>query len=126
MYTPTLYTKLSAVALKHQAWYPHFMWMVKKKGYEVEYATEPAPEAAGEEEMEARRSGADIEKEVAIKANEIVAEEIAKMDDIDATELGEEWEDFVNKKNNTRGTCLCAMRTSHSGRLKRRSTLRWR
>ena len=105
VYTPTLFTKLWAVdraeqALKHRFWYSHFMWMGKWKSYKVEYAIEAATETAADpEDEEERGSGADIEKEVAIKANEIVAQEIEEMDDIDATELGEEWEDLMNKKN---------------------------
>ncbi|CAM9297365.1 unnamed protein product [Ectocarpus sp. 13 AM-2016] len=104
-YTPTLYTKLWAVdraeqALKLRAWYPHLTWMLKKKGYKVEYADEPEP--ANEEETEegaGGRSGADIIEGVAMAADTIVAQEVEDMDDIDATELDDEWEDVMNKKH---------------------------
>ena len=107
-YTPTLYTKLWAVdraeqALKLRAWYPHFMWMVERKGYEVEYADEL--ESAGEEEETAEGDeegsghGADIVQLVAVAADAIVAQEIEDMDGIDATELDDEWEDVMNQKH---------------------------
>ena len=104
-YTPTLYTKLWAVdraeqALKLRAWYPHFMWMIEKKGYEVEYADELESAGEGEESNEEGSGhGADIVQQVAVAADAIVAQEIEDMDGIDATELDDEWEDVMNQKH---------------------------
>eukprot|EP00903_Cladosiphon_okamuranus_P015053 g13926.t1 len=77
-------------ALKLRAWYPHFMWMVKKKGYKVEYA-----DVDHEEPTEGTP---DIVREVATAGEVIAAKEIEDMDDIGATELDAEWEDMMNKK----------------------------
>lgn len=95
VHSPTLYTKLWAVdraeqALKLRAWYPHFMWMVKKKGYKVEYA-----DVDHEEPTEGTP---DIVREVATAGEVIAAKEVEDMDGIDATELDAEWEYMMNKK----------------------------
>ncbi|CAM9416494.1 unnamed protein product [Ectocarpus fasciculatus] len=111
-YTPTLYTKLWAVdraeqALKLRSWYPHLMWMLEKKGYKVEYADEPEPEGEEdtveeeeeEETDEVAGGGGGIIQGVSIAADAIVSQEVEDMDDIDATELDDEWEDVMNKKH---------------------------
>lgn len=103
-YTPTLYTKLWAVdraeqALKLRAWYPHLMWMLEKKGSKVEYADEE--ETADEP---GSGMGGDIVQGVSIAADAIVAQEIEDMDDIDATELDDDWQDEMDK--NTRDRLL--------------------
>eukprot|EP00903_Cladosiphon_okamuranus_P008679 g8318.t1 len=95
VHSPTLYTKLWAIdraeqALKLRAWYPHFMWMVKKKGYKIEYAD------VDEEEPE--EGASDVVREVAAAGEAIAAGEVREMDGIDATELYAEWEEVMNKK----------------------------
>lgn len=87
-YTPTLYTKLWAVdraekALKLHNWYYHLLWILRRKGYDVEYddLREPSdePEAAegeptdGGEEGTGKRCGGEILTDVSIAADEIVA-----------------------------------------------------
>eukprot|EP00903_Cladosiphon_okamuranus_P009447 g9006.t1 len=96
VHPPTLYTKVWAddraeQTLKLRAWYPHFMWMVKKKGYKVEYA-----------DVDEREDGApDVVREVATAGEVIAAEEVHEMDGIDATELDAEWEEVMNKKKSS-------------------------
>ncbi|CAN0085413.1 unnamed protein product [Hapterophycus canaliculatus] len=84
------------------------MWMLEKKGYKVEYAddSEAASEeeeaAEGEEEPDEEaksEGGADIVQGVAIAADAIVAQEIEDMNDIDATELNDEWKDVTDTMN---------------------------
>eukprot|EP00903_Cladosiphon_okamuranus_P015637 g14439.t1 len=107
-YTPTLYTKLWAVdraekALKFHDWYPHLLWIFKKKGYEVEYADLPEPsdepESVEGEEGTGKRCGGEILTDVSIAADEIIAQEISEMNEIDATELDDEWEQVMNTRH---------------------------